>query len=82
MTEAKLLLRAFRQRLAEVHLSEVNTASRHDPLSSNAIMALGSIMADLPQDVPIILETMIDQGQSDIPTEIQRTREILDAVSV
>ena len=37
MTEASLLLRAFAGRLREVHMSEVNTASRHDPISLNAV---------------------------------------------
>jgi hypothetical protein len=82
MTEAALLLNAFRDRLAEVHMSEVNTASRHDPLSPNAVMAFGSIMATIPEDVPIILETLIDQGQSDVQTEIHRANEVFGAVVV
>lgn len=82
MTEAALLLNAFRGRLAEVHMSEVNTASRHDPLSSNAVAAFSSIMAEIPEDVPIILEALIDQGQSDIQTEIQRANEVFGAVAV
>lgn len=72
MTGAALLLNAFRGRLAEVHMSEVNTSSRHDPLSSNAVAAFSSIMAEIREDVPIILEALIDQGQSDIQTEIQK----------
>lgn len=81
MTEAALLLNAFHDRLAEVHMSEVNTASRHDPLSTNAVMAFRSIMAAIPEDVPIILETLIDQGQSDIQTEIHRVNEVFGAVA-
>ena len=74
MTEASLLLRAFGDRLAEVHISEVNTASRHDPISRNAVRAFQTVEADIPEHVPIILETLIDEGQSDIPTEMQRAR--------
>jgi hypothetical protein len=72
MTEAMLLLIAFQDRLAEVHMSEVNTASRHDPLSSNAMSAFASVCARIPEAVPIILEPLIDRGQSDIRKEISR----------
>lgn len=77
MTEASLLLRAFRDRLAEVHISEVNTASRHDPISRNAVLAFQLVAAHIPEQVPIVLETLIDQGQSDIPTQMQIAREAL-----
>lgn len=59
-------------RLCQVHLSEVNYFSRHDPLSSAAIEATQRIAPMVPQDVPIILETLIDQGQSTIEAEIRR----------
>jgi hypothetical protein len=78
MTEASLLLQAFGDRLAEVHISEVNTASRHDPISWNAVIAFRSIAHYIPQQVPIILEPLIDAGQSDIETEIQRARDALN----
>jgi hypothetical protein len=77
MTEASLLLQAFGRRLAEVHISEVNTASRHDPISWNAVIAFRSIARYIPEEVPIILEPLIDAGQSDIETEIQRARDAL-----
>jgi hypothetical protein len=78
MTEAYLLLQAFGDRLAEVHVSEVNTASRHDPISRNAVMAFRTVARYIPEEVPIILEPLIDMGQSDIQTEIQRARDALN----
>jgi hypothetical protein len=81
MTEASLLLQAFGNRLAEVHISEVNTASRHDPISWNAVIAFRSIAMYIPEQVPIILEPLIDAGQSDIETEIQRARDALGTLS-
>ena len=48
------------------------TASRHDPISRYAVMAFSPVVALIPEDVPIILEPLIDEGQSDIETEIQR----------
>ena len=64
MTEAAALLRAFGGRLAQVHLSEVNTASRHDPISLNAVRAFQPIAAYIPEHIPIILETLIDRGKA------------------
>jgi hypothetical protein len=81
MTEASLLLHAFGDRLAEVHISEVNTASRHDPISQNAVRAFQAVRSYIPEAIPIILETLIADGQSDIPTEVLRAREALDAPS-
>jgi len=81
MTEAALLLKAFRDRLAEVHMSEVNTASRHDPISINAVNAFSTIMASISEDIPIVLEPLIDHGQSDIETELQRAHEVSAVVA-
>jgi len=81
MTEAALLLCAFRRRLAEVHLSEVNTASRHDPISTNAVSAFRSILRSIPETIPIVLESLIDQGQSDIETELKRANDVFAVVA-
>ncbi len=78
MVEARLILESFGDRLAQIHISEVNTGSRHDPLSVNAISAFQSVATLIPETIPIILETLIDQGQSDILTEIERGRCALD----
>src|SRR5258706_2451367 len=82
MTEASLLLNAFRDRLAEVHMSEVNTASRHDPISLNAVTAFGTIAGSIPEEIPIILEPLIDKGQSAVETELQRARDTFDVFEV
>ena len=65
-----------------VHMSEVNTASRHDPISFNAVTAFGTVAALIPEDIPIILEPLIDRGQSDVDTEIGRAREVFAAAAV
>jgi len=82
MTEAALLVRCFQDRLAEVHMSEVNTASRHDPISKNAVNAFSAVMSSIPEDIPIILEPLIDEGQSDVATEMQRAHEVFAVVAV
>jgi hypothetical protein len=79
MTEAQLILECFGERLREVHVSEVNTSSRHDPLSVYAMSAFRSVSSLIPDSVPVILETLIDQGQSDVLTEIDRAQRALDS---
>ena len=79
MTEAALLLQTFSERLAEIHISEVNTASRHDPISRNATSAFQRVAKYIPQEIPIILEPLIDEGQSELHIEILRAGEALSA---
>jgi hypothetical protein len=82
MTEAALLLQNFGSRLAEVHISEVNTASRHDPISRNAASAFQRVASCIPQKTPIILEPLIDQGQSELEVEVRRARQALSVESL
>lgn len=37
-------------------------------------------MAFVPEDVPIVLETLIDEGQSSIRSEVHRAQEVFGAV--
>jgi hypothetical protein len=78
MTEAQLILEGFGERLREVHISEVNTSSRHDPISIYAMAAFRSVARLIPERTPIVLETLIDEGQSEILVEIDRARRALD----
>ena len=72
MNEAYLILKQCCPRLSQIHISEVNFFSRHDPLSAAAIEATRRIAHLIPEPVPIILETLIDQGQSTIDAEVHR----------
>jgi hypothetical protein len=71
MTEAYRILDQHGHRLRQVHLSEVNTASHHDPISRYAILAFQKVAGLIPPNIPIILETLIDCGQSNVRTEIR-----------
>ncbi|MCI0335170.1 MAG: hypothetical protein L0228_18330 [Planctomycetes bacterium] len=63
MTEAALLMRHFGSRLRQVHMSEVNSSSHHDPMSFTALAAFRKVADLVPADVPIILETVIPESQ-------------------
>jgi hypothetical protein len=75
MTEAYLILREFGTRLCQVHVSEVNTSSRHDPLSYASILAFREVAHLIPAHVPLILETPV--REEDIDFEIAKVREAL-----
>jgi Xylose isomerase-like TIM barrel len=63
MTEAFLILSKFQQRLIEVHISEVNGASQHDPISHGAQLAFQQIANMIPEWVPIIIESRVMSAQ-------------------
>lgn len=65
MTEAYFILKRFSYRLQQVHLSEVNARSKHDPLSYASILAFRDVAPLIPEDVPIILETPVPEDQID-----------------
>ncbi len=72
MNEAYLILRNFKNRLRQLHLSEVNSRSTHDPLSGVSIGAFARISHLIPENVPVILESPV--ADSDVEAEIDRAR--------
>lgn len=63
MNEAHAILIQFRDRLKQLHLSEVNSRSTHDPLSGAAIRAFQQISHLIPENIPVILESVIDESE-------------------
>jgi hypothetical protein len=64
MTEAFRLLRAFGDRLHQVHLSEVSSQNRHNRLSFGAIAAFREVAHLIPEPIPIILETPVSAEET------------------
>ena len=75
MYETRQILKFHGHRLAEIHLSEVNCASGHEPLSLLAVWAFQTIAPLLPEHIPIILESPVTAEQ--ISQEIRLAREAL-----
>jgi len=75
MTVTFLILRAFGDRLKQVHLSDVSTDSQHNRLSFSASLAFKKIAGLIPTPTPIILETPV--STEEIAHEIQRARSTL-----
>lgn len=72
MTEAYLILRRFGDRLRQLHVSEVNTRSTHDPLSYASVLAFKQVAELIPEDVPLILETPVGEDQIESEMELAR----------
>jgi hypothetical protein len=75
MTEAYLILKEFGSKLRQVHVSEVNTASKHDPLSYGSILAFREVAHLISDDVPLILETPVELAC--MAAEVDKLRDAL-----
>ena len=76
MTDAFFLLRELGARLGHLHVSEVTSAGRHDPLSRSAVAAFQKIAAWVPSGVPLILEA--PAGLADLEDHMRLAAEALD----
>jgi hypothetical protein len=80
MSEATAILQAFRGKLKQLHVSDVNTQSKHDPLNLESMLAFQRISHLVPPEIPIIMESRVEQGQ--IREELQRAIEALSPDAV
>lgn len=74
MLEASRFLRMFRERLRQVHMSVVNSQSKHERLNFESICAFSLVAQWIEKSVPIILESPIVFSQLD--QEIQSVEEV------
>jgi hypothetical protein len=73
MSIAVDLLLRFQSRLAEIHASEVSWDCRHVSISSAAALAYSKIAALVPEQTPIIIESLIPPEQ--ITAELNMVRD-------
>lgn len=76
MQEAEAFLRAFGERLQQVHMSHVNSSSRHERLNHGSILAFQQIARLVKDSTPIILETPVDGDQ--VEDEIATAKKVFD----
>lgn len=74
MTEAARILSEFGDRLAQVHLSEINGKGKHFAMSFVAKRAY-SRLADVLASVPVILESPVDEAG--IESELEEAQRVL-----
>lgn len=71
MQEGYKMLKKFKNRLRQIHLSELNSNCKHEKLNLGAILSFQTISHLIPNDLPIILESPV--------TEIQINTEVIHA---
>jgi hypothetical protein len=74
MFECFAMIEAFHNRLRQIHLSQVNTNSRHETVSYSALIAFQKVIPFLPNHTPVILEAMV----ADAPEEIHLQTKIAE----
>jgi len=81
MGEAVLLLEEFSGRLRQLHVSEVNSESKHDPISLESGFAFSVVAHLIPEETPVILESRLPVVSAGaIQSEMDSVEGILDGV--
>jgi hypothetical protein len=75
MTESYRILEAYGSKLTQLHVSEVNSASQHDPITYATKLGFQSIAHLIPARIPLIVESRV--SPSDISKEIDAVLESL-----
>jgi hypothetical protein len=73
MTEAYRILKLYATKLCQVHVSEVNSASQHDPISFASILAFSQVANLISETIPLIIESRVPP--TEIDSEILKLRQ-------
>jgi hypothetical protein len=79
MSVTQEILEQFGSRLCQLHVSEVNTNSQHDPLSYAGELAFQKISALIPESIPVVLESRVTTDR--VEREVLRCREALSRLA-
>ncbi len=66
---AREILREYREKIVQLHLSELDVKSHHEPLSMAAVWAIREIAHLLPE-CPVVLESMVQPDGIDAELEM------------
>jgi hypothetical protein len=75
MSEATAILQSCKRRLRQVHISEVNSQSKHDALSFESVLAFRRVAHLIPETVPVIAESRV--AEDEVEDEIRSIRKAL-----
>lgn len=64
-----MILEEFKGRMRQIHVSEVNSASKHDLISLEARKAFSIVSHLIPESLPAVLESRWKTGPT--PEEVQ-----------
>lgn len=74
MAEAYFLLKTFATRLCQIHISQLDSASHHYPLSMSSVRAFSEIAWLVPDGIPLIIESRV------APEEMDREIEAVQSI--
>ena len=77
MAESYRILEAYGSRLVQLHVSEVASASQHDPITYATKLGFQSIAHFIHPDIPLIIESRV--SPSEISKEINNVLESVPA---
>ena len=77
MTVAFEFLHRFRTKLAEIHISDVSWNCKHRPIGTAAALSFHGAARWIPDDVPVIIESVITEDE--IEHELETVRRCLDS---
>lgn len=63
------IVHTFAERIAEIHISELDSHCRHLPLSKSSVQDYRYFAEQYPEKVPIIIESMLDGARSNLRQE-------------
>jgi len=63
MTEGYLMVKRFKDKLKEIHISSVNTQSKHEALTFESLLSFKKLAQFIPDNVPVILESPVTLDQ-------------------
>ncbi len=72
------LLKEFSEQIVQLHVSEVDTFNRHDPVSQSAALAFLQVQQFVPENAVLILESRV--GEPEIDREIEKVELLFSAV--
>jgi hypothetical protein len=73
------LVRSFVDRIAEIHISELDSRCRHQPMSRAAVFDYQQMIGRVTRGAPVIVESMLDgERSSERMNEIQLAQEALE----
>lgn len=80
MTETYIFLKLFSQRLCQVHISQLDSASHHFPLSTSSVRAFSELAWLIPSGIPYIIESRIKA--TEIDAEADKVRQVASSVPI
>lgn len=75
MTEAFQILAQFGNKIRQVHISELDSASHHFPLSYSATQTFSEVIGKIPTRAAFIIESRIQP--SEIDSELEKVRNLM-----